>query len=89
MEPPPGKGSAWKVNWQTCSETVQESLTFLRLAFQLRRAVDDVDFVAVRCVVGSAWEADLLEHPLFMQSLELLERVGASEPTRGTSCPRL
>ena len=76
---PPGRGTAWKVNWHECSQPVQESLTFLELAFSFRRAIDNVDFVAVRHVVNSAAEVGLLAHPLFIQGLELLERVNASE----------
>ena len=79
LEPPPGKGTAWKVNWDKCSRQAQESLSFLTLAFSMRRAVDEVDLVRVRQLLRSASEFDLLEHPLFIQSLELLERVGGSE----------
>jgi hypothetical protein len=77
IEAPPGKGKMWKVNWNACTRQVQESLSFLCLAFTLRRALDDLDFVRVREVLQSAARVGLLEHPLFTQSLELLERVGA------------
>jgi hypothetical protein len=79
MEEPPGRGKAWKVNWNGCSRQVQESLGFLSLAFSLRRAVEAVNFVHVREVVRSAARCGLLEHPLFVQALELLERVRTSE----------
>jgi hypothetical protein len=77
IKAPPGKGAAWKVNWNQGSQREQESLSFLGLAFSLRRAIDDVDFVRVRQVVTSAAELGLIEHPLFTQGLELLERVNA------------
>jgi hypothetical protein len=75
IEAPPGKGAAWKVNWNGSSLKVQESLSFLSLAFSLRRAVDVVDLVRVREVLMSAAQFGLIEHPLFTQGLELLERV--------------
>ena len=84
LEPPPGKGTAWKVNWNKCSRETQESLSFLSLAFSMRRAVDEVDLVRVRELLRSAAEFGLLEHPLFMQCLELLERVGGSEVPAAT-----
>jgi hypothetical protein len=74
-ERPPGKGSAWKVNWDGCSRQTQESLIFLSLAFSLRRAIEDVDLVRVREVLRSAAGVGIMEHPLFIQALELLERV--------------
>jgi hypothetical protein len=77
MEAPPGKGAMWKVNWNGCSRQVQENLSFLSLAFSLRRAIDDLNFVHVREVLRSAARIGLVEHPLFRQSLELLERVSA------------
>ena len=76
---PLGKGAAWKVNWTNSSQDVQDSLTFLRLAFALRRAVEVVDLVRVRDVLQAAAQLGLLEHPLFIQALELMERVGATE----------
>jgi len=79
IEAPPGKGAAWKVNWNGSSRQVQESLNFLKLAFSFRRAVAVVDLVQVREVLESAARFGLLEHPLFTQGLELLERVSASE----------
>ena len=75
LELPPGKGSAWKVNWSRSSQQTQESLNFLSLAFTLRRALEVVDLCAIREVLKSAAEADLLEHPLFLQALEMLERI--------------
>ncbi|MGZ5184908.1 MAG: DUF6895 family protein [Caldimonas sp.] len=80
MDAPPGKGEAWKVNWNGCAQERRESLAFLRLAFALRRAIEVVDLVRVRELLTSAAALDLLEHPLFIQALELLERVGASAP---------
>jgi len=77
MQLPPGKGKLWKVNWEKCSRETQESLNFLSLAFSLRRAVDDLDFARIREIVQSAAQAGLVEHPLFLQSLELLERATA------------
>jgi len=76
---PLGKGAAWKINWINCSQEVQESLSFLSLAFSLRRAVEVVDLVRVRDVLEAAAQLGLLEHPLFIQALELMERVGATE----------
>jgi Domain of unknown function (DUF6895) len=87
LEAPPGRDAAWKVNWNRCSWQVQESLCFLNLAFSLRRAIDLVDLVRVREVLESAARFGLIEHPLFTQGLELLERVRASEslPETGKS----
>lgn len=79
LEAPPGKGSAWKINWNRSSRQVQDHLIFLNLAFTLRRAVEGVDLVSIREVLNRAAEGDLLEHPLFMQALEMLERVGESQ----------
>jgi hypothetical protein len=76
---PDGKASAWKVNWTTSSARAQQEMRFLELAFSLRRAVESADFEAVRHVLYSSADAGLLEHPLFTQALELLERVGAGE----------
>jgi hypothetical protein len=78
IEAPPGKGAAWKINWERSSSQMQESLNFLSLGFSLRRALDDLDLARVREVLQSAAESDLLEHPLFIQALEMLERVGES-----------
>jgi hypothetical protein len=75
LEAPPGKGTAWKINWNQSSRETQDDLIFLRLAFTLRRAVELVDLSAIREVLNEAAESDLLEHPLFIQALELLERV--------------
>ena len=50
----------------------------------MRRAVDDVDLVRVRQLLRSAAEVGLMEHPLFIQGLELLERVGGSEVPAAT-----
>ena len=79
LEAPPGKGSAWKINWNRSTRQVQDSLVFLDLAFTLRRAVELVDLIRIREVLNMAAECDLLEHPLFMQALEMLERVGESK----------
>jgi len=81
LEAPPGNGTAWKINWEQCPRQMQESLSFLSLGFSLRRAIDQVDLPRVRQVLQLAAEADLLEHPLFIQALEMLERVGESEKT--------
>jgi Domain of unknown function (DUF6895) len=78
-ELPAGKGQAWRVNWRRCSRKAQDHLVFLRLAFSFRRATEAADFVGLRAILQSAAEAGLLEHPLFVQGLELLERVAASE----------
>ena len=43
LEAPPGKGSAWKINWKQSSRPMQESLSLLSLGFSLRRAIDDVE----------------------------------------------
>jgi hypothetical protein len=79
VELPPGKGQAWRINWQQCSRQAQGELAFLRLAFAFRRATDAADFVALRGILLAAADASLLEHPLFLQGLELMERVAASE----------
>jgi len=78
---PAGKGAAWKINWSRSTPAVRENLNFLSLAFSLRRALDDMDLVRVREILGSAAEAGLIEHPLFIQSLELLERINAANLT--------
>lgn len=78
LEVPPGKGKAWKINWNASTREVQENLSFLSLAFSLRRALEDVDLIRVRQILGSAAEIGLIEHPLFTQSLEFLERATAS-----------
>jgi len=83
LELPPGKGVAWKINWNTSTRDVQDNLRFLSLAFSLRRALEDVDLVQVRHLLESAAEIGLLEHPLFTQSLEFLERVTAAHITTG------
>ena len=79
---PPGKGSAWKINWRRSSRQTQESLIFMSLALTLRRAVEVVDLNGVRNVLKRAAESDLLEHPLFIQALEMLERIDANENLR-------
>ncbi len=76
---PAGKGQAWRSSWQQLSPRAQDDLIFLRLAFSFRRATDTADFVRLRGILGEAAEAGLLEHPLFLQGLELLERVAAPE----------
>jgi len=77
MSAPDGKGAMWKVKWNESPGEVQQSLTFLRLAFSLRRAIEAMDFVSIRNLVVEAARQRLLEHPLFAQALELLERVSA------------
>jgi hypothetical protein len=74
---PAGRGTAWRINWDASSERVRESLDFLRLGFSMRRALDAFDFVGIRELLRDAAALDLLEHPLFFQALELLERIGA------------
>jgi hypothetical protein len=64
----------WKISWEESSRQMQENLKFLTLAFALRRAVDDVDLLVVREILKSAAQLHLLEHPLFTQALEFLER---------------
>jgi hypothetical protein len=81
FELPSGKGAAWKINWSRSTPEVRKNLNFLSLAFSLRRALDDMDLVRVREVLGSAAEAGLIEHPLFTQSVELLERINAADLT--------
>jgi hypothetical protein len=75
---PPGKGAAWKIKWNTSTREVQENLRFLSLAFSLRRALEGIDLVRVRQILESAAEKGLIDHPLFTQSLEFLERVNAA-----------
>jgi hypothetical protein len=65
----------WKINWHESPRHMQESLGFVSLAFRLRRAIDEMDVATIREVLRSAAELDILEHPLFMQTLELLERL--------------
>jgi hypothetical protein len=81
LEPPPGNGKAWKINWTRSTREVQNNLSFLSLAFSLRRALEDIDLVRVRQILESAAEIGLIEHPLFTQSLEFLERVNAAHIT--------
>jgi uncharacterized protein DUF6895 len=82
LELPPGKGKAWKINWTTSTREVQDNLSFLSLAFSLRRALENTDLVQVRQILVSAAETGLIEHPLFTQSLEFLERVNAAHITK-------
>jgi hypothetical protein len=77
IELPPGKGKLWKVNWEQCSSQTRQSLKFLSLAFSLRRAVEELDFARIREILRTAVQLGLAEHPLFLQSLELLERATA------------
>ena len=65
----------WKIKWNESSRQVQDSLIFLRLGFSLRRAVEATNFLVVRELLVEAAQFQLLEHPLFIQALELLERV--------------
>lgn len=74
---PPGGGSAWKVSWNHCSEAAQEHLLFLRLAFALHATVKAGDLVALRTTLVAAAGAELTDHPLFFQAVELLERASA------------
>lgn len=77
IQAPPGKGAMWKIAWNRSSRQAQEDLSFLVLAFSLRRAIDDMDLVRIREVLRSSAQLSLLEHPLFTQALELLERVSS------------
>jgi len=74
---PEGKGAMWKIKWNESSQQVQDSLTFLRLAFSLRRSVEEMELVRIRELLLEAAQAQMSDHPLFMQALELLERVNA------------
>lgn len=78
-ELPPGKGAAWKINWNTLPPEFREKLDFLSLAFSLRRALEEVDLVRIRQILTSAAGVGLLEHPLFTQTVELLERINAAD----------
>jgi hypothetical protein len=80
MALPDGKGAAWKINWTTSPAVVQRDLRFLGSAFSLRRAVENADFVSVRHILNASAQEALLDHPLFTQALDLLERVGSSSP---------
>ncbi|HEX7294985.1 MAG TPA: hypothetical protein VF251_04475 [Pyrinomonadaceae bacterium] len=80
-ELPSGKGAAWKINWNTSPPEIREKLRFLTLAFSLHRALDDLDLVRMRQILESAAEVGLLEHPLFTQTVELLERINAADLT--------
>jgi hypothetical protein len=77
VEAPPGKGTAWKIDWHACSREVQDNLRFLQLGFGLRRAVECADLVRLRDVLMLAARSELVAHPLFKQTLELLERTAA------------
>jgi hypothetical protein len=88
IEPPPGKGSAWKVNWHGSSQQVRASLGFLHFGFGLRRALEVMDLVRVRELLVSGAKVGLSQHPLFVQALELLERVAAYEGRSKTSAAR-
>lgn len=77
IDPPPGLGAAWKVNWRLCPREIQDNLRFLQLGFALRRALEDVDLARVHHVLRQAARSHLLDHPLFVQALELLERTAA------------
>lgn len=77
MAAPSGKGSMWKITWDGTSEQDKQHLGFLGLAFSIRRAVENMDLVLIRETLRSAAQSNLLEHPLFTQALELLERVNA------------
>jgi len=80
-EVPPGKGDAWKINWNTSPPELREKLDFLSLAFSLRRALEEVDLVRIRQLLEAAAEVGLLGHPLFTQTVELLERISVADIT--------
>jgi len=85
LEVPPGKGAAWKINWNTSTRKVQENLRCMSLAFSLRRALEDTDLLRVRQILESAAEIGLIEHPLFTQTLEFLERANAAHIPRSAA----
>ena len=58
-----------------------KTISFLSLAFSLRRVLEDLDLVRVHQILESAAEVGLIEHPLFTQSLEFLERVTTAHIT--------
>jgi hypothetical protein len=78
IEAPPGRGDAWKAPWQACTRAAQASLRFLALGFELRRALEGPDLLRVHALVHEADRSGLIEHPLFAQAVELLERVSVS-----------
>lgn len=75
-ELPPGLGAMWKIDWHAASSAEREGLRFLDLGFVLRRAIENADLPRVRESLVSAADAGLIEHPLFVQALELFERIG-------------
>lgn len=77
LAPPPGRGAAWKANWTLCPREIQNDLRFLQLGFALRRAVEAMDPPRIHDVLTQAARWRLLDHPLFAQALELLERMAA------------
>jgi len=77
LKAPMGKGAMWKVSWDQSPRHVQEKLRFVTHAFSLRRAIENVDLVLIRDILKSAAQDQLLEHPLFIQALELLERASS------------
>jgi hypothetical protein len=79
IAPPPGRGAAWKAHWLRCSRATQESLRLLALGLELRRALEGPDLLRVHALAHEAARSGLIEHPLFVQAVELLER--ATVPT--------
>lgn len=71
---PPGRGTTWQPVWRALPRAAQDSLQVLALGFAVRRAIDELDLPRLRELLVQAAHADLLEHPLFVQALELLER---------------
>jgi hypothetical protein len=74
---PPGHGTAWQPVWRALPRAAQAALPFLELGFAVRRAVATFDLARLRDLLGAAARADLVDHPLFVQALELLERAHA------------
>lgn len=72
---PPGLGAMWKIDWAETPVAQRSELGFLALGFALRRAIEDADLPRVRDLLVAAAEAELIEHPLFVQALELFDRV--------------
>jgi hypothetical protein len=60
------------------AQSAQERLRFLSLPFALRRAVNAVDLARIREILTAAAQCGLIDHPLFIQALELLERASVS-----------
>ena len=64
---------AANINKARAEITAGNHAAALRVA-TLRRAIEDTDLVGVRAVLEAAAAENLLDHPLFIQALEFLER---------------